>query len=147
MTLVRFNQKPEEKRVKLLFEDFFNNIPSRFVNDDFTGLNPSVPVNVKETEKAYMLEVIAPGMDKADFKVNVDNDLLTVSAEKKATPKNENERQVRKEFSYKSFARTFTLDNTINAEKIQGKYENGILYIELPKKEEARIQPKEINIQ
>jgi HSP20 family protein len=94
-----------------------------------------------------LLEVVAPGMEKADFKVNVENNLLTVSAEKKAESKNEHERQVRKEFSYKSFARTFTLDESIDAEKIQGKYEKGILHIELPKKEQAKILPKEISIQ
>jgi HSP20 family protein len=147
MTLVRFNQKPAETRANSLFEEFFKNIPSRFFNDEFSGLNSSVPVNVKETDSAYLLEVVAPGMEKADFKVNVENNLLTVSAEKKAESKNEHERQVRKEFSYKSFARTFTLDESIDAEKIQGKYEKGILHIELPKKEQAKILPKEISIQ
>jgi HSP20 family protein len=115
------------------------------VNDDF--VSTSVPVNIREMEGAYAIEVVAPGMDKGDFKVNVDNNILTISAEKKAESNKENERMVRREYSYKSFARTFTLDETINADNIQAKYENGVLHIELPKKIEAKIQPKEISIQ
>ncbi len=145
MTLVRFNQRPADKKINSFFEDFLSQFPSRLVNDDF--VSTSVPVNIRETESVYTLEVVAPGMDKGDFKVNVDNNILTISAEKKAESNKENERMVRREYSYKSFARTFTLDETINADQIQAKYENGILHIELPKKIEAKIQPKEISIQ
>jgi HSP20 family protein len=145
MTLVRFNQRPVDKKVNSFFEDFFSQFPSRLVNDDF--VSTSVPVNIREMEGAYAIEVVAPGMDKGDFKVNVDNNILTISAEKKAESNKENERMVRREYSYKSFARTFTLDETINADNIQAKYENGVLHIELPKKIEAKIQPKEISIQ
>jgi HSP20 family protein len=90
---------------------------------------------------------VAPGMDKADFKVNVDNNILTISAEKKAESNKENERMVRREYTYRSFARTFTLDDSISADNIKAKYDNGVLNIELPKKEEVKIQPKEISIQ
>ncbi|HLO82954.1 MAG TPA: Hsp20/alpha crystallin family protein [Chitinophagaceae bacterium] len=145
MTLVRFNQRPADRKVNSFFEDFFSQFPSRLVNDDF--VSTSVPVNIRETEGAYAIEVVAPGMDKGDFKVNVDNNILTISAEKKAESNKENERMVRREYSYKSFARTFTLDETINADNIQAKYDNGVLHIELPKKTEAKIQPKEISIQ
>jgi len=147
MTLVRLNQRPIEKRVNNLFEDFFSNFPSRILNEDFSGFNQSVPANVRETANAYLLEVVAPGMDKGDFKVNIDNNILTVSAEKKSEKKDENERQVRREFNYKSFTRSFTIDESIQNDKIQAKYENGVLYIELPKKEEVKISPKEISIQ
>ncbi len=147
MTLVKLNQRPVEKRINTLFEDFFNNYPSRILNEEFSGVNQAVPANVKETARAYILEIIAPGMDKGDFKVNIDNNILTVSAEKKAENKDENERQVRREFNYKSFTRSFTMDDTIQADNIQAKYENGVLYLELPKKEEVKIAPKEISIQ
>jgi HSP20 family protein len=147
MTLVRLNQRPIEKRVNNLFEDFFSNLPSRILNEDFSGFNQTVPANVRETANAYLLEVVAPGMDKGDFKVNIDNNILTVSAEKKSEKKDENERQVRREFNYKSFTRSFTIDESIQNDKIQAKYENGVLYIELPKKEEVKISPKEISIQ
>lgn len=144
MTLVRFNQRPIDKKVNSFFEEFFNHLPSR-VNDEF--VNSSVPVNIRENENAYLIEVVAPGMDKADFKVNVDSNILTISAEKKAESNKENERMVRREYTYRSFARTFTLDDSINADNIMAKYENGVLNIELPKKEEVKIQPKEISIQ
>ncbi len=147
MTFVKLNQRPVEKRINTLFEDFFNNYPSRILNEEFSGANQGVPANVKETARAYILEIIAPGLDKGDFKVNIDNNILTVSAEKKAENKDENERQVRREFNYKSFTRSFTMDDTIQADNIQAKYENGVLYLELPKKEEVKIAPKEISIQ
>ena len=147
MTLVKLNQRPVDKRVNSLFEDFFNHFPSRIFNEEFAGQNQGVPVNVRENGQSYLLEVVAPGMEKGDFKVNVDNGILTISAEKKSESKDENERQVRREFSYKSFTRSFTIDDSIQADKIQAKYENGVLFIELPKKEEVKISPKEISIQ
>lgn len=146
MTLVKFNQRPADRRVNSFFEDFFNQFPSRIM-DDVSSMNNSAPVNIRETENAYHIEVIAPGMEKGDFKVNIDNNVLTISAEKKTETNKETERMVRREFSYKSFARTFTLDDTIQSDNILAKYENGVLHIELPKKEEVKIQPKEINIQ
>jgi HSP20 family protein len=147
MTLVRFNQKPADKRAQSFFEDFFNQFPSRILNDDFGNSTTAAPVNIRENEKAYTIEVIAPGMDKGDFKVSMDNNLLTITAEKKTEANKEGERLVRREFTYRSFARTFTMDDSIQSDHIQAKYENGVLVIELPKKEEAVIQPKEINIQ
>jgi len=147
MTLVKLNQRPVEKKVNSLFEDFFNNFPSRILNEEFSGFNQSVPVNVKETDNAYLLEIVAPGMDKKDFKVNIDNSILTISAEKKVENKDENQRHVRREFNFKSFTRSFTVDDTIQSDNIQAKYENGVLLIELPKKEEVKIAPKEISIQ
>jgi HSP20 family protein len=147
MTLVKLNQRPVDKRVNSLFEDFFNHFPTRIFNEEFTGQNQGVPVNVRENGQSYLLEVVAPGMEKGDFKVNVDYSILTISAEKKSETKDENERQVRREFNYKSFTRSFTIDDSIQADKIQAKYENGVLLIELPKKEEVKISPKEISIQ
>ena len=146
MTLVKFNQRPAEKRITNLFEDLFNQFPSRFFQDDFAVPQYTAPVNIRETDKSYLLEVVAPGLNKEDFKLSVDANVLTISGEKKTTAAAENERQVRREFNYKSFARTFTLDETINTDNIIAKYDNGVLYVELPKKVEAKLQPKEINV-
>ena len=146
MTLVKFNQRPVEKSFGNLFEDLFNNFPNRVFGDDFGG-HSFVPVNIKETKDAYQLEVVAPGLDKADFKVNIDNDILTISAEKKTETKDENEKQVRKEFTYRSFKRSFTIDEKIDASKIEAKYENGVLHLSLPKKEDVKQAPTEIAIQ
>jgi HSP20 family protein len=147
MTLVKLNQRPLDKRVNSLFEDFFSNFPSRILNEEFSGYNQAVPENIRENANAFILEVVAPGMDKGDFKVNIDNNILTITAEKKAETKDENERHVRREFNYKSFTRSFTVNESIQGDKIQARYENGVLYIDLPKKEEVKISPKEISIQ
>lgn len=146
MTLVKFNQRPSERRINSFFEDFFNQSVSQLMNNEFAPNGNGAPVNIRENEKAYTIEVVAPGMDKGDFKVNVDSNVLTISAEKKTENKEENERLVRREYSYKSFARSFTLDDTVQSDNIQARYENGVLHIEVPKKEEVKIQPKQINI-
>jgi len=73
-----------------LFEDFFNQFPTRLI-DDLEVMTNSVPVNIRETEKAYIIDVFAPGMEKSDFKVNVDNSALTISAEKKTETSKETE--------------------------------------------------------
>ncbi len=146
MTLVKFNQRPSERRINTIFDDFFNDFPLR-IQDEFSNMNGSVPVNIRETGNAFYIDVIAPGMEKADFKVNVDNNMLTISGEKKAESVHEGERMVRREFSHKSFTRSFTLDDSIKVDKIKAQYDNGILHVEVPRKEEVKIQPKEISIQ
>jgi HSP20 family protein len=89
----------------------------------------------------------APGLTKEDFKINVENDVLTVSNEKKTETSEKNEKYTRKEFSYSSFLRSFTLPEIVDMEKINAGYENGILTLTLPKKEEAKPKsPREIKI-
>jgi len=146
MTHVKFNQRPAERKMNALFEDFFNHFPGKILHDGVPSVY-SVPVNIRETEKSYLLEVIAPGFEKTDFKVNVDQNLLTISGEKKTENTSTQERLVRREFTAKSFKRSFTMDESVNCESILAKYENGVLFVELPKKEEAKAQPKEISIQ
>ncbi len=142
MTLVKFNQRPFEKTFNTLFEDLFHHYPAAAQKD--WGI---VPVNIKETKDSYQLDLVAPGMEKADFKINIENNLLTISAEKKIENNVENEKQIRKEFSHKAISRSFTLDDAINISDISAKYENGILLLNLPKKEEVKVVPKEINVQ
>ena len=151
MTLVKFN-RPVSRGFNFV-EDFFNEFPSLF-NDGFnkSAANGFVPVNVKENDGTYQLEVVAPGFDKNDFKVNVDANVLTVSAEKKTEEKNEadngkKEKQVRSEYNYRSFKRSFTLDEKIDASNIDAKYVNGVLTLNLPKKAEVKEAAKEITIQ
>lgn len=144
MTLVKVNS-PIAKSFDGFFNDFFNEVPSfgKKLSDDVFGFPP---VNITENATAYTLDVAAPGMDKADFNVKLDDKLLTISAEKKQEVKEENAKSIRKEFSYKSFKRTFTLDEKIDAANIAAKYENGILKVELPKKEETKALAKQITI-
>jgi HSP20 family protein len=121
-----------------LMEDFLNGLPKSF-RDDFTGNEKTfIPVNVNETTDAYQLEVVAPGMDKNDFNVNVEKNILTVSGEKKKEVTDENEKHIRREYNYRSFKRSFTLNESIDAEKIEATYTNGVLKLNLPKKEEIK---------
>lgn len=101
--------------------------------------NPSVPdVNVKESKDQYTIEVAAPGMDKKDFNVDVQNNMLVISSEKESKDESkEDKNYLRREFSYTSFQRSFSIPETVDADNIKAKYDNGVLYVELPKKKEA----------
>ncbi|HUR66094.1 MAG TPA: Hsp20/alpha crystallin family protein [Chitinophagaceae bacterium] len=150
MTNVKFNSRPFEGTFHHLVDNLFSELPVLFKNDfNDAATKGFVPVNVKETEKAYRLEVIAPGFGKADFKVNVDDKLLTISAEASGSlgTKEEKEKQIRREYSYRSFKRTFTLDEKIDATKIEASYINGVLQLNLPKKEVVKASATEITIQ
>ena len=145
MTLVKLNNKPANGFS--LLDNFFNEIPT-FFRDDFSSYAKDlIPVNVKETNDAYQLEVVAPGFEKNDFKINLDKDVLMVSTEKKNEVKEGNGKQIRTEYSYRSFKRSFTLDEKVDSEKIEAKYVNGILTLNLPKKVEVKASAKEISIQ
>jgi len=139
--LVKFNGR-QPARYENIFNDFFN-FPSAFDNGTVRG---NVAANVHETPEAYHLELNVPGRNKEDFKVNVENGLLTVSYEKKEENTTEGPKSLRREFSFSSFKRSFSLDEKVNTAAIQAKYENGILKIELPKKEEVKAEPTQIAI-
>ena len=151
MTQVKFHQRPFEKSFNNLLDGLFNDLPVIYKND-VQNWKGHVPVNSTENENSYSIEVVAPGFDKADFKVNLDQDVLTVSAEKKSeTNENaeapEKQKQIRREYSYRSFKRSFTLDEKVNTAAIEAKYNNGVLTLNLPKKEEVKALTQEINIQ
>lgn len=147
MTTVKFNRKPIAGPFNSLVDDFFTELPVLFKND-FNNFDRKafVPVNVKETDKSYLMEVVAPGFKKADFKINLDQDLLTISAEKKDEVKEENDKHIRKEYNYRSFKRSFTLDEKIDATNIEASYINGVLTLNLPKKTEVKAAATEITI-
>jgi len=111
-------------------------------------LGHSLPaVNIKENGKEFDVEFAAPGFKKDDFKVNIEENVLTISAEKKDEKKEETDRFTRKEFSYNSFSRSFTLPQTVNSEKIDAKYIDGILRLCIPKKTETKaLSKKEIKV-
>ena len=145
MTHVKFNRKPFEGTFNNLVDDLFAEFPVLYKNEQ--NWKGTVPVNIKETDKDYSIEIVAPGFEKTDFKVSLEQQLLTISAEKKNEVKEENEKQIRKEYSYRSFKRSFTLDEKTDGSKIDAKYVNGVLTLNLPKKEEVKPAIKEINIQ
>jgi HSP20 family protein len=128
-----------------LMKELFNEIPtavSKVVREDFLNYPP---VNITDKEKMYMVELSVPGYQKADFAIKLDNNILTVSAEAKTD--NTEDKKVRKEFGIKAFKRSFTLNDKIETENIEALYENGILKIGLPKKENAMGGTKDINVQ
>lgn len=138
-------------QLPLLFDDFFNRDFFDWGMNNFSDTNTTIPkVNIKETPENFEVEVAAPGMDKKDFKIELDGNMLTISSQKtnEQTENNEDEKYSRKEFSYESFQRTFTLSkDVVDADKIQAKYDNGLLKLTIPKKEEAKQKPpKQIQI-
>jgi HSP20 family protein len=121
------------------FSDFFDmerTFGTDFMEKDFFKSVPAA--NITEDVNQFNVELAVPGMKKHDFHINVENDVLTISAENKEEKEVKNEKYTRKEFYYGSFERSFTLPNSVAGEKIEGKYENGILMLTIPKKEEAR---------
>jgi HSP20 family protein len=145
MTHVKFNRKPFEGTFNNLVDDLFAEFPVLYKNEQ--NWKGTVPVNIKETDKNYSIEIVAPGFEKTDFKVSLEQQLLTISAEKKNEVNEENEKQIRSEYSYRSFKRSFTLDEKTDGTKIDAKYVNGVLTLNLPKKEVVKPAVKEITIQ
>ena len=132
-----------------LFGDFFDKEFSDWTTSNFSPTQTTLPaVNIKETDDKFEVFMAAPGMNKKDFRINLNDNLLTISSEKQDENEEKNEKFTRKEYSYQSFTRSFTLPKeVVDSGKISAKYENGELHIEIPKKEEAKpIPPKQIEI-
>lgn len=128
-----------------VWEDFFNN--DLFDLPAMASRGATVPaVNINETDKEFELEIAAPGLKKNDFKVNIDRNVLTISTEKKEEKEEKEKNFTRKEFSYHSFSRSFTLPESVNQDKIDAKYIDGVLKLVLPKKDEVIPKSKEIKI-
>ena len=108
------------------------------------SLNPAV--NIIESDKEFKVEVAAPGLNKEDFKVNVEKNILEISAERKEEKETKDKKFLRREFSYNEFRRTFSLPTYVDAEKIKATHKDGVLMVEIPKKEEAKVNPKQISI-
>jgi HSP20 family protein len=133
---------------------FFPSIVDEFFGRDFmpdlfdfqTGINmPSV--NIIEGKDDYRIEVAAPGLEKKDFSINLDNNVLTITSEKEDRSEEEKERYMRREFSYSSFKRSFSLPQSVDAGNITATHNNGVLNITIPKKEDAKVKPaKQIEI-
>jgi len=129
-----------------LVEEFFNGdaFPRFFENETRRSL-PAV--NIIEGKEDYKIEVAAPGLNKEDFKINLENNVLTVSSEKEEKQEVKDEKVMRKEFSYFSFSRSFTLPQTVHTDKIKATHKDGILQVTIPKRDEAKDKPaREIKI-
>jgi HSP20 family protein len=127
-----------------LFDDFFTRDLFDWGTSNFSGAGTTLPaVNVKETADNFEVEMAAPGMNKEDFKVELNNNVLTISSEKKHEhEEKDGEKYSRKEFSYQSFQRSFQLSKeAVDADNIQARYENGVLRLSIPKREEVKQKP------
>jgi len=123
----------------LFYDDFFTALQNR------TSSMPSV--NIHEDEKKYTLELAIPGMDKKDLKIDINEDVLTISSESKNETEENSDGYKRKEFSYSSFSRSFYIPENVNRDKIEAGYKDGILTVGLPKLEEERSKiTRQINI-
>jgi len=124
-------------------DKFFDENLRDIFSTNYAGPKATMPsVNVKETDDEFQIEVAAPGMKKEDFSIDLDNNVLSISSEHKEEEKDEDEGYTRKEFSYQSFCRTFNIpEGLVDQEKIDAKYNDGILNIRLPKQEESKEKP------
>ena len=119
---------------------FSSDLPSVFTSNFNTGM--TLPkVNIRETADAFWVEMAVPGMKKSDFHIDLDNQLLSISTELKQEQESKEENYTRREFGYSSFKRTFTLPESVDDSKINASYNDGILNVHLPKKEEAKQKP------
>jgi len=124
-----------------LVDEFFGkDLLGNLLEDGFTGVNMPA-VNIVDGKDEFRIDVAAPGLDKKDFKIDLNHNVLTISSETNTEKEKKQERYMRREFSYTSFKRSFTLPETAQFEKIRANHKDGILQIAIPKKEEAKVKP------
>ena len=127
------------ERLPSIFDDFLKPWNDFFRPNEGWGTMMTVPaVNITENKDNYSLSLAIPGLKKNDFKIDVEGNILTISSEKQESKEEEDEQFTRREYSYSSFSRSFTLPNEVNKEKIDAAYEEGVLRLTLPKKDEAK---------
>ena len=145
MSLIKRND-PDYTTLPSIWDNFLNRDIFNW-GSNFANRGGSVPsVNIKETPNSFEVELAAPGMEKKDFKIELDGNTLSISSEKEEQQEQKDgENYTRKEFSYQSFYRTFHLPkDVVDAEKIKAKYENGLLQLSIPKREEAKQKPSRL---
>ena len=130
-------------QIPSLFDRFFDGDMFEWSNRNFSNTNTTIPsVNIKENADAFMVEVAAPGFEKGDFKIELNLNTLSISSEKKVENETkEGEVFTKREFSYQSFSRSFTLPQIADGDRIEANYQNGILTVLIPKREEAKPKP------
>ena len=144
MSLIKFNGNSSNS-LSTGFNDIFESIfKDTFYSDRMMSRVPAV--NVYETEDHYEIEMAAPGLNKEDFNIKLDKNLLTVSVEQQNQEVKENKQYNRREFSYSSFVRSFALPESADDAQIEAKYNEGVLRILVVKKEEAKQLPRKIEI-
>ena len=134
--LAKFNE-----RTPFVFDDFFKPWNNWFENDLFTGRALTIPaVNITDNKEDFMVALAVPGMKKDDFNIDIDGNMITISCEKEEKIEEKESKFTRKEYNFSSFSRSFTLPDEIINEKIEARYEEGVLKLFLPKKKKLKKQ-------
>ena len=147
MTLVKFNSENNKKTNSI---PAFNNVFDSIFNDTFFSdrMVTRVPAaNVSESADHFHIELAVPGLAKEDFKLKLEGDVLSISVEQSHQDQRHERSYAKREYSYSSFVRSFTLPESANADQIQARYDSGILNIDIPKREEAKMVTRQIEIQ
>lgn len=144
MTFVKFNPAKSASYVNPRFTDIFGSVfNDSLLTDRFESRVPAV--NIAETEAGFEVDLAAPGLQKEDFKIAINKNVLTINVEKK-NEQTEGKKYSKREYNYTSFVRSFTLPNTTDNSKIEAAYTDGILKLAIAKKEEAKVQSREIEV-
>jgi HSP20 family protein len=139
MSIVKFKPSHVPTNFTHFFDNYFGRDVADFIGRDQHATVPAV--NVAETSEGYRVEVAAPGLLKEKFNVSVNNNVLTISYKQEESTEEKQEKFTRREFFYTNFQRSFTLPNTVESERIEAKYSDGVLHILVPKREEAKVKP------
>ena len=139
MSLIKKNRNSLDA-IPALFDDFLGRELFNWGNTNYSSTHTTIPmVNIKESTENFEVEVAAPGMDKKDFKIQLDNNVLTIASQKENEEQTHQDGYNRREFSYQSFQRSFMLPkDVVDQEGIRASYDNGLLHLSIPKKEEAK---------
>lgn len=145
MTLVKFNNANGNRSLLPGFNDVFDSIfNDTFFNEKVTGSVPAV--NTSESADAYHLEMAAPGLRKEDFKINLDRNMLTITCQLSDSNSENGKRYTKREYNFTSFVRSFSLPELADQNKIEASYENGILKLDIGKREEAKSMSRQIEL-
>ncbi len=145
MKSAKFNTVNPSESLGKWIDTLFNTTLADAIGNDYTVSSPSV--NVSEHDSHFLVQVAAPGLTKQDFKISLENDQLIISAEKKTDQDESNGKFTRREFNFGSFKRSFHLDDSVNREGISAAYEDGVLKVTLPKKEDIAKKPTSQSIE
>jgi len=144
MTLVKFNNTHKNHLANPFFNDVYSVLNDSLLSNKFATKIPAV--NISESTSEFEVELAVPGLKKEDFKISLDKNVLSVSAEKKTETNDETKKFSKREYNYTSFSRSFTLPESADQTKIEADYTDGILKLTIAKKEEAKEQSREISI-
>jgi len=144
MTLVKFGKEHKNGLVNPFFNDVYSLLNDSFLNERIATTVPAV--NIAENEIAFEIALAVPGLKKEDIKINLEKNVLSVSAKKKTATTDENKRFSTREYNFNSFSKSFTLPQSADSSKIEAEYVDGILTLNIAKKEEAKFQSREITL-